>query len=140
MLKTQLKTNILKPLIWIYSVIYFAALCILSWLVSIQDISNIWGLAWLGLLVLAYILTINQWLKLRTIEYAVLQNDNQWTLNYIDGNQQDVSLCHNSILTNRLALLQFKVGRLKRKSMFIWKSNSNKHAYHALALWWNSAR
>lgn len=136
----QLKTNIIKPLLWIYSVIYLAALCMLAWLASVQNIDVIWGLIGFTCLMLAYVLTINKWLKLNDIQYAILQNDGQWILNYSDGNQQDVTLCHNSILTNKLALLQFKVGQLKRESVFIWQSSSNKRAYHALALWWNSAR
>ena len=136
----QLKTNIVKPLIWIYSFIYLTVLCMLVWLTSIKNISLVWGLIGFALLMLAYVFTINKWVKLYNIQYAILQNDGQWILNYSDGNQQDVTLCHNSILTNRLALLQFKVGQLKRESMFIWRSHANQQAYHALALWWNSAR
>ena len=136
----QLKTNIVKPLAWIYSFIYLAALCLLVWLISTQSISIIWGLVGFTFLILAYVFTINKWLKLSNIQYAILLNDGQWILNYSDGNQQDVTLCDNSILTNRLALLQFKVGQLKRESVFIWRCHANQQAYHALALWWNSAR
>lgn len=136
----QLKTNIVKPLIWIYRLIYLAAASVIVGLVINQDMSSTIGLFWFILLVLAYQLTINHWLKLKKIQYVFLQDDGDWCINYFNGNQQHAIISANSILTSKLALLQFKISRLKYENVFIWRNSHNKQAYHALALWWNSAK
>jgi len=136
----QLKTNIVKPLIQIYSLIYVCIACIVISLVIDQDLSLAVGISWFILIIIGYVLTYKKWTQLATIQQAILQQDGQWLLIYSDNKQQVAHLCHNSILTSKLALLQFKIGRFKKEYIFMLRRPENKQAYHALALWWHNER
>jgi len=98
------------------------------------------GISWFILIIIGYVLTYKKWTQLATIQQAILQQDGQWLLIYSDNKQQVAHLCHNSILTSKLALLQFKIGRFKKEYIFMLRRPENKQAYHALALWWHNER